>query len=96
MKLSIESNKIKMAGEDLKTIAREYRNIINGVYSKIQNLENNGTWTSESSRGSAKQFISATLKDQPSAIALGNSMERLGNRVCEYASDMNIISDNKI
>ena len=51
---------------------------------------------SEGSQGAAKQFISATSKDQPSAIALGNSISNLGSRVCEYASDMNVISDNKL
>gem|GEM_PF-5939802 len=96
MKLSMEANRIKSAGEDLKTIARDYSNIVNGVYSKIQNMENNGVWMSEGSQGAAKQFISATLKDQPSAVALGNSISNLGSRVCEYASDMNVISDNKL
>ena len=96
MKLSIETNRIKSAGEELKTIARDYISIVNDVYSKIQNMENDGVWISEGTQGAAKQFISATLKDKPSAIALGNSISDLGSRVCDYASDMNIISDNKL
>lgn len=96
MKMSIETNRIKSAGEDLKTIARDYINLVNDVYSKIQNIENNGIWISESTQGAAKQFISATLKDKPSAIALGNSISNLGSKVYDYASDINIISDNKL
>lgn len=96
MKLNVDTNKIKTAGEDIKTIARDYIDIVNDVYNKIQNMSNNAVWISESSDGAANKFISATLKDRPSAIALGKEMLDVGNKISNYATDLNAISDNKL
>jgi hypothetical protein len=95
-KLSIDTDKVKSAGEDIKEIAKEYNIIINELYNKINNISNEEIWISESENGSANKFINEALNDKSSSQALANSMNKLGNRIIEYANNVNITSDNTI
>ena len=95
-KFTMDTDKIKAAGEELKEIAKEYNKIVNELYSNINNINKNGTWNSDSDQGSANQFINAVNKDKESIQSLGSSTKQLGSKVIEFANSINSTTDNKI
>lgn len=95
-KLEIDADKIRAAGEEIKSIANDYNKVIVDLYNKMKVIEQSGIWASESEAGAARKFIANVLKDQSSALALGNDMKNIGDRVISYANNVNIISDSKI
>ena len=86
-KLSMDADKIKGVGEDLKEIAKDYNSLVNELYTKI---------VSDSSDGRANQFIDKVNKDKPSTQALGVSMSVLGAAIILYANGVNAFSDTKV
>ncbi len=95
-KLDVDTDKIRVAGEDINVIANDYVRIINDMFNKISSIEQSGIWTSESSSGAAKKYISNVLKDRESFLALGTDMKNLGNKVISYANNINVISESKL
>ena len=95
-KLSMDADKIKSAGEELKDVAKDYNLLINELYSKINNIPKDGTWNSDSNIGAANQFVNTIVKDKPNVQALGNSMNQLGSKVIRYANSVNSVTDNNI
>lgn len=94
--LSMDTVKIKLAGEELKKISVEYSNIINEMYEKINNIPNSGIWKSDSDKGSASRFINSTKKDKTSSLDLANSMKSLGSKIVDYATTIEQNSQNVI
>lgn len=95
-KITVDADKLKVAGEELNEIAKDYKNLVNELYEKIKDIQNQEMWVSESEQGSASNFIARTLKDKESTYKLGNSMKSLGDKVISYANNLNSTADNKI
>lgn len=95
-KLSMDADKIKGVGEDLKEIAKDYNSLVNELYTKINNIQKDGVIVSDSSDGRANQFIAKVNKDKPSTQALGVSMSVLGTAIILYANGVNTFSDTKV
>ncbi len=95
-KLEIDADKIKGAGEEILLIASDYNKVITDLYNKMKVIEKNGIWASESEDGAARKFIANVMKDQPAALALGNDMKNIGNKIISYANNVNVISDSKL
>ncbi len=95
-KLDIDADKIKAAGEEIVAIANDYNKVIVDLYNKLKVIEQSGVWVSESEAGAARKFIANVMKDQAPALALGNDMKNVGNRIISYANNVNIISDSKL
>ena len=94
--VNMDTTKLKLAGEDLQKIAKDYSAIIDELYTKIANLNNDGVWTSDIQDGRVFQFISKTAKDKPSAKNLANDMNTLGVKIVDYATSMKKIADDVI
>lgn len=95
-KLEIDADKVKAAGEEIKSIASDYNKIINDLYNKMKAIEQSGIWLSENDFGAARKFIADVMKDQASALALGTDMKNIGNKIISYANNVNVISDSKL
>lgn len=95
-KLNIDTDKVKIAGEDLIVIASDYNKIMTELYNKITLIEQNGIWISESENGAARKFINSALRDRTPALALGSDIKNLGNKIISYANNINNISDSKL
>lgn len=95
-KLSMDADKIKTVGEDLKEIAKDYNTLVNELYTKINNIQKDEILVSDSSNGRANQFIDKANKDKPSTQALGVAMSLLGTAIITYASGVNAFSDVKV
>lgn len=95
-KLEIDADKVKAAGEEIKSIASDYNKVINDLYNKIKVIEQSGVWLSENEAGAARKFIADVMKDQASALALGTDMKNIGNKIISYANNVNVISDSKL
>lgn len=95
-KLEIDADKVKAAGEEIKSIASDYNKIINDLYNKMKAIEQSGIWLSENDSGAARKFIADVMKNQASALALGTDMKNIGNKIISYANNINVISDSKL
>lgn len=95
-KVSMDTNKLKIAGEDLQKIAKDYSTILDELYNKISNLSSDGVWSSDSKDGRVFQFIDKVTKNKPSAKNLANNMNTLGVKLVDYATGMQKIADDII
>ena len=94
--LSIDTTKIKLAGEELKKISTDYTNLITEMYEKINNLPESGIWQSDSEKGSVKVFINAVQNDKTSSLNLGSTMNKLGSEIVSYAESVENVSQSTI
>ena len=90
----INTDKIKNAGEELQSIAKDYNTIINNVYSIINRLSSVGAWVSDKSNSSVNLFINIVSKDKSSMLGLANSINSLGIKLVNYANNMESIADD--
>lgn len=95
-KYTIDTDKVKETGEEIKKISADYNVIVNELYSKIDNMGNNGIWESESLEGMAAQFTNIVNKDKEKTVGLATSLNSLGDKVVDYSSSLSGCSDNKI
>ena len=93
---TIDSDKLKEVGEEIKSISLDYNNIINDFYSKINDVTKNGTWASDSEGGAANQFVEIVNKNKETIQLLSSSLKSLGDKVVDYANKVNNCSDNKL
>lgn len=94
--LSIDTTKIKLAGEELKKISTDYTNLITDMYEKINSLPESEIWQSDSEKGSVKVFINAVQKDKTSSLNLGSTMNKLGSEIVSYAESAENVSQSTI
>lgn len=95
-KITIDADKIKSAGEELKAIAKDYNIIISELYTRINDMAKDGTWASDADRGAANQFINAVVRDKENMQSLANSLNQLGSKMISFASSVNSVADNKL
>ena len=95
-KINMDTVKVRVAGEELVAISKEYNNIINELYSKINEISKNGTWKSDDDNGAANKFIGSILKDRASVQSIATSINQLGSAVIKYAKSINSVSDNDL
>ena len=93
-KIKINTDKIKNAGEELQSIAKDYNTIINNVYSIINRLSSDGAWVSDKSNSSVNLFINIVSKDKSSMLGLANNINSLGIKLVNYANNMESIADD--
>lgn len=94
--LEIDTGRIRGEGENLKTIARDYNRLLNELYQKINSIGMNQIWTSEKEVGAANTYIRKVLEDKPNMMALGNSMNELGQKMISYANNMDSTADSRL
>jgi len=95
-KLTIETEKVKEVGEDLKVIANDYTNLVQGMYEKLVKISDNGLWVSEGDNGSVKVFIEEMIRNRGQAEILGTNISDLGSKISEYATNVDHVSDDKL
>ncbi len=93
-KIKINTDKIKNAGEELQSIAKDYNTIVNNVYFIINRLSSDGAWVSDKSNSSVNLFINIVSKDKASMLGLANSINSLGIKLVNYANNMESIADD--
>lgn len=93
--IDIDADKIKAAGENIKGLANEYNKVVEELYLKMKNIENDGLWASGPD-GSSKRYIARVMMDKPAATSLAVSMNELGNKIVDYANSINNISGNRL
>ena len=93
-KIKINTDKIKNAGEELQSIAKDYNTIVNNVCSIINRLPSDGAWISDKSNSSVNLFINIVSKDKSSMLGLANSINSLGIKLVNYAKNMESIADD--
>ncbi len=91
--LEMDTDKIRAEGENLKAIARDYNNLLNGVFDKIADISNK-SWSGDSNDSGSNQFISKVLADKANMQSLSTSMNDLGNMIINYANNVNNSADN--
>lgn len=93
---SIDIDKIKEVGDEIKKISSDFSILINELYDKMSNVENANIWKSESDSGSASQFINIVTLDKSKSIILASSMNSLGNKIVDYADKLADCANNKL
>lgn len=93
-KIKINTDKIKNAGEELQSIAKDYNTIVNNVYSIINKLPSDGAWVSDKANSSVNLFINIVSKDKSSMLGLANNINSLGIKLVNYANNMESIADD--
>ena len=94
-KLTMNTDSLKNVGEDLKTISKDYKTIMDGVYNKIKSIPESGIWTSDNTNNSTNKFVEVALHDIENNKELSTSIEKLGDQIYKYGDTINKISDNK-
>ncbi len=95
-KISIDTTQLKAAGENIVSIAEEFNSIIEDIFTKLKNMDNNGTWTGESENSAAKKYIERISKEKEQYSNYAIAISKLGNEIITYADKMNSVSNNKI
>ena len=94
-KVVMDTDSLKSVGEDIKSISKDYKNLMDEVYNKIKSIPDAGIWVSDNTDNSANKFIETALRDIQNNKELSNSIESLGDIICKYGSTIQQISDNK-
>lgn len=95
-KISIDTTQLKAAGGNIVSIAEEFNSIIEDIFTKLKNMDNNGTWTGESENSAAKKYIERISKEKEQYSNYAIAISKLGNEIITYADKMNSVSNNKI
>ncbi len=94
-RLEMDAEKLKIEGENLKTIARDYNNLLNSMFDKINKIQNTA-WSGDSADSGAARFVQKALSDKANMQSLAVSMNSLANTIISYANSVNNSSDNNI
>lgn len=95
-KISIDTTQLKAAGESIVSIAEEFNSIFEDIFTKLKNMDNNGTWTGESENSAAKKYIERISKEKEQYSNYAIAISKLGNEIITYANEINSVSNNKI
>ena len=95
-KIEMDVNKIKAAGSSIKGIAKEYNDVIETVFSKIQNLPNSGIWAGDKINSSVKSFVSNVMAEKKMYSDFGLTLNKLATRTSEYAKSVDNVSNTTI
>lgn len=95
-KISIDTTQLKAAGESIVSIAEEFNSIFEDIFTKLKNMDNNGTWTGESENSAAKKYIERISKEKEQYFNYAIAISKLGNEIITYANEINSVSNNKI
>lgn len=93
---SIDTDKLKVAGEEIKKISSEYNTLVNELYSKLSNMESDGVWVSDSDKGMASQFTNIVNKDKQAIVSIATDLDSLGSKIVDYSNSLNNCSGNKL
>lgn len=95
-KLVMDYTKLKVQGEELKAIAKDYNRIIDDIYEKLVRISDNNIWISDSVNGSANKFIRFVKNDKENVKALGTNINSLGDLIVSYSNVIKKISDIEV
>lgn len=93
--LNANADIIITAGTELKEVAKGYNDIINDLYPRLENIQNDGVWISGTEQGSANVFLRAVAKDKPNAQAFGTKIDATGDGLIQYGKDLNTTASIK-
>ena len=94
--IEMDADKIKIEGDNLKTISKDYLTLLGDMYKEIRELVNSGGWKSLSDNGSANVYLQMVMKSKPNMLSLASSINSLGGMIIDYADKMNESADNTI
>lgn len=95
-KVTIDADKLLVEADNIKKIAKEYNDLLNEMYQKINNISNNGVWSSSSEKGAANVFINNVLKSKNQTMALGTNLNSLGDKIILLAKNVNNSASDKL
>lgn len=95
-KLIMDTDKMKVQGEELLSVANDLSVLMNDMYPKLLKVNENNIWSSESAKGSAQQFISSVSKDRVNNYNLCKNIHKVGKEVVQYAESIASSSDGNI
>ena len=91
----INTEKLKLVGEDFKKIATQYQTELDSIYGKLKNIGLE-TWTSTSETGSAKKFITKIEKDKEKFEKLTNQMRSYGDTLISLSNELKNITEKEM
>lgn len=94
--IGIDTDKIKISGENIKKYASQYNRIVENMFSTIKNLEENGVWVGDNNNSSVKKYIETVSKEKTKYSDLALAINNLGDALINYADDINLISNETI
>lgn len=95
-KLSMNTDKLILDGEELKKLANEFNGIIDKTYNNLIKVTENKVIASESSNGIANVFIKTAEYDKKNVSKVGTNMYQLGEKITNYANDIKSTSNDTI
>lgn len=95
-KIGVDTNLIKISGENIKKYASEYNQVVENIFSTIQNLELNGAWVGDGENSSVRKYIGIISKEKQNYTDFAISVNNLGNAIIGYAEDINSISNENV
>lgn len=94
--IEMDTDKLKVEGDNLKTISKDYLTLLSEMYEELRNLVTSGAWKSSSDTGSANVYLQKVMKEKPNMLSLASSIRTLGENIISYADKINESVDNKI
>ena len=95
-KLDIDTDKLKEQGQELKSISSDLSNMMNEMYGKLTNVQEDGVWSSEGLNGSAQTFINTVNVDKNNNFNLCKNMYKVGSVIEQYSNSIGSSSDTEI
>lgn len=95
-KIEMDTEKVLKAGYAIKDLAKEYNDLIDDMFTKIQNLSNSGIWLGANANSAANKFISNTMNDKSSFSNFGVSINNLGVVAINDANSVKNVADTSI
>lgn len=94
--IGIDTDKIKISGENIKKYASQYNKVVENMFSTIKKLEENEVWIGENNNSSVKKYIETVLKEKANYSDLALAINNLGDALINYAEDINLISNETV
>ena len=95
-KLAIDTQKLKIEGDNLKELSSNYKQIIDDIIELINNLSKSNAWIVEKENGSIKIYAPKVMKYLISMQNLSKNIDNLGDAIIEYSDNLNNISDKPL
>lgn len=92
----VDTDKIKLSGENIKKYASQYNQIVEDLFLAIKNLEMNGAWVGDGENSSVRKYIDLAMKEKEKYSDLAIAINNFGEAIITYAADINTVASDDI
>lgn len=99
IQLEVDTVELRKNGEEALKLVAEYQLLISEFYDRISKIDRNLEWIgSEGQQGagtSVFQFIQRSLKELPNYQEFGESLQKCGQALIDYATELELLDSDQ-